>query len=504
MQPMDSLLLTSQFEDVRDIYPLLFDFSDDRNKILSNNFNKYGCSKVPRHNYINFSSSTASNITWSQYEYVYSFLKSTSFNTQTYQDNWQLLRDQIRASLGLSDSVDIAFGASGTDLEYLATLYGCASNKPLVTYSTLPDETGSGCLNAASGKHFSANDNFGFPVNHDEFLKGFEKFTIKCIPIFLDDEHISIENQLLSDIDMYLAKGMHVQIRFIYGSKVGRVFPSIEFIELLESRYNDNLDIIVDCCQFRASFEFINDCVSKHRLVMLSGSKFFEGATFSGIFLIPPSKRDRILRSNCPIPEGIADYFTRNMLPTRMTSFDNILKNSNKDFGLYIRLLTFFFNFSRFASLNKGRIDETVSLFVDVVDSHFIKSFHHHGYQIERYVYTPSGYNHDYRSLLNTVIPFSIVSSDKHISFDEARSIYRMLYSPHLKHTQDDAMKFSIHLAQPIILNGSNNVIFRISLGASLIIELAGMVYSKREQVLVEHINLLCHRLAFILSELQN
>ena len=89
------------------------------------------------------------------------------------------------------------------DLEYLATLYGCASNKPLVTYSTLPDETGSGCLNAASGKHFSANDNFGFPVNHDELLKGFEKFTIKCIPIFLDDEHISIENQLLSDIDMY-------------------------------------------------------------------------------------------------------------------------------------------------------------------------------------------------------------------------------------------------------------------------------------------------------------
>ena len=101
-----------------------------------------------------------------------------------------------------------------------------------------------------------------------------------------------------------------------------------------------------------------------------------------------------------------------------MTSFDNILKNSNKDFGLYIRLLTFFFNFSRFASLNKGRIDETVGLFVDVVDSHFIKSFHHHGYQIERYVYTPSGYNDDYRSLLNTVIPFSIVSSDN-ISFDE-------------------------------------------------------------------------------------
>ena len=76
-------------------------------------------------------------------------------------------------------------------------------------------------------------------------------------------------------------------------------------------------------------------------------------------------------------------------------------------------------------------------------------------------------------------------------------------FSPHLTHTQDD-IEFSIHLAQPIILNGSNNVIFRISLGASLIIELAGMVYSKREQVLVEHISSLRQKLAFILSELLN
>ena len=162
---MDSNELSSQIENIADISRFLFEFSDDRNFLLENGYSKYGCSPEPVNEYLGYSSATASNISWEQAEYLYTHIKGYSFNENEYSSNWQALRDLIRATLGLDDCVDIVFGASGTDLEYISTLFGVASCKPTVSYSTLPDETGSGSFNAVSGKHFSNNNNFGKKVS---------------------------------------------------------------------------------------------------------------------------------------------------------------------------------------------------------------------------------------------------------------------------------------------------------------------------------------------------
>lgn len=472
----------------------LFENSDDRNLLNSKGLNKYGCKTTPFKKEFRYSSATASNVTKAQYDYLNNtFLKKSSFDLQQ-------LRDRIRGMLGLFDEVDIAFGSSGTDIELLATLYGCATNKSVANIVCLLEEVGSGTALAAGGKHFTEISNIGSSVQRNKCIEGFDKFSIKIYTInvggnsFQDFFHA--ENDLLSLIDKLLTENNHVILHQVYGSKLGRVFPSEDVIKLIEKRYAEGVDVVVDACQFRVESNKINSWLQSNRFVLLTGSKFFEGVTFSGIFLAPEKKRDRISKLN-KIPQGLSQYFVRDMLPKRWTNFNGKL-NSGESTGLFLRLESFLFWAEKFSAVNFSRSKKVIYIFKRCVEKCIEDS-------ANIILYSPVSFCED--DFLDTIVSFRIIRNGESLSYDYCKLIYHMLQNPigGNDRVESKYLNYRVCFPQPVLIKSDFEkefVVMRVSLGAKKIIDLSGLVYKEIEENLMAELSICFKKLDWLIVNL--
>ncbi|NLI27166.1 MAG: hypothetical protein GX413_07240 [Acetobacter sp.] len=288
--------------------------------------NRYGCSHRPRPWAITFASTTASSVSergFASAEKARLRMVRACMAGREEEELRRLtieVRQFLAAFYGLPDGERVILAASGTDCELAAlaiSIMGaeeCAVSNVVIA----SDETGSGVLTAAQGRHFADETAHGVAVARGAFLSGFpESSEIADLPLRDASGNVA-EQRTLSErchslIEELIARGRHVLMHRLDVSKTGLLAPDDEAMDDLRTAFPKHVDFVADACQARFAPARVRTLLASETAVMVTGSKFFTGPPFCGALLIPESWYERLQHS--PLPSGLSDYAFRTEWP---------------------------------------------------------------------------------------------------------------------------------------------------------------------------------------------
>jgi selenocysteine lyase/cysteine desulfurase len=261
--------------------------------------NKYGCPPFPAPTFAAFGSSTASTISTDAFaaaERLRVRLAGAATDepaAATYARELQRMRDELRAVCGLDRGVDIVFGASGTDLHLVAAqMLRAAGEAPPLVVMVEASETGSGVPAALAGRYFSAVAPLGDTlVEGTPALAGLAE--IIAVPTREADGALRHRETIDAEVRAIVAAaatlGRRILVTMVDVSKTGIVAPSPACAVALRRQWPDQVQVLVDACQFRLAPATLNAYLGADCVVAVTGSKFVTGPAFSGALLIPES-----------------------------------------------------------------------------------------------------------------------------------------------------------------------------------------------------------------------
>eukprot|EP00290_Baffinella_frigidus_P025015 CAMPEP_0180252838 /NCGR_PEP_ID=MMETSP0987-20121128/39262_1 /TAXON_ID=697907 /ORGANISM="non described non described, Strain CCMP2293" /LENGTH=417 /DNA_ID=CAMNT_0022221629 /DNA_START=131 /DNA_END=1384 /DNA_ORIENTATION=- len=117
-------------------------------------------------------------------------------------------------------------------------------------------------------------------------------------------------------------------VHCVHGSKTGIVepFPDTNFGKMVATR---DAFIVVDACQGRFTNKWLQNYIREGAMVLITGSKFFRGAPFSGAVLVPGELIERLARTEVDMPEGLAKFITQNEVPAALPNWRETLSKQN-------------------------------------------------------------------------------------------------------------------------------------------------------------------------------
>ncbi len=335
--------------------------------------NSYGCAPEPIRA-ISYSSSTASSISAAAYAHAHAVhhqlrlaVVAGESEDAAYTRFLRNARTRIRQVYGLAADVDIAFGASGTDLEYLALAFALQSGQPVTNIVVEVDEVGSGCLFSQAGQYFAGRTALGLDVEKGAHLAGFggDAISVETLktrtengPVRSDDDYAAM---LLDAARRVIDTGGRPLVHVIHRSKTGIVTPSLSAIDKLLAAHGGAVDLVVDACQGRISPDTIEAYLSRGASIFLTGSKFIGGPPFSAWALVPPALSAR-MKSGATPPAGLAHFFARGDMPTGWSDTDGLLP-ALTNFGLLLRLEAGLFELERLLTMPMERVDAVIAAF---------------------------------------------------------------------------------------------------------------------------------------------
>ncbi len=463
--------------------------------------NSYGCAPEPIRA-IAYSSSTASAISAAAFAHAHTVhhqLRRAAQAGETAEALYTRFLRQARARLrtlyGLDDGIDIAFGASGTDLEYLALAVARQSGQPVTNLVVEVDEVGSGCLYSQAGHYFAARTALGRDVDKGSYLDGFsaENVTVRTLktrseagPVLDETAYGALLEAAVSEA---LAHGRRPLVHIIHRSKTGIISPGLPVIDALLAHHGSAIDLVVDACQARLSPLAVQAYLARGAMIFLTGSKFIGGPPFSAWALVPPVLAQRMRSGPLAVP-GLADFFARGDMPVKWAACDGRL-GRHVNFGLLLRLEAALFELQRLMALPQDRVDGVIAAFGAAMrgldDAMPFRL-------IEGAADDPSAGDHLATSAalpqpLDRKMLFVIALTLPHpahggpLSFEEARGVYRFLYTDmaHAVAQAHDQLAAAeiIHLGQPVkCLKSSNGAwapTLRLSLSAPQIFDMVGL-----------------------------
>lgn len=178
------------------------------------------------------------------------------------------LRERLLAYCGFQAEhrPAVLMAPSGTDLFMLAAHL----RQPQCTVLIDPTETGSGVPLALLGPRQGAPHSVA--VRHaDGGLRDAAE---------VDAEYAAIVNAAAG-------RGERVLLVLTDVSKTALIAPGIACVMALRARWPDQLDVLVDACQFRIDPATARAYLAQGFMLALTGSKFIGGPTFSGALLLP-------------------------------------------------------------------------------------------------------------------------------------------------------------------------------------------------------------------------
>lgn len=217
---------------------------------------------------------------------------------------------------------------SGSDAEMLPTFAALARHpsffidghdEPLVTNIVIASgEVGSGTALAAGLKHFSSLVPSGNSVESGASIVGIADNLVDVVELKIrSDLGDLIRADLLEDhIASILQKvieqeGQMGVLHMVHACKTGFGAPRENFVRAMKNRYKDKLVVVVDAAQLRMDESVVERWLDQNFWVLLTGSKFLGGPSFSAALLIPED--EAVLLAQVPvekIPVGLGDYFT--------------------------------------------------------------------------------------------------------------------------------------------------------------------------------------------------
>jgi hypothetical protein len=316
--------------------------------------NKYGCSTVPRPAAITFSSCTASStsdIGYRSAERTRERLFAAMCSGQSFHDACSELiegtRQQVGAVLGLDrlPGAEVVLAASGTDCELFALHAALQGHgRDLESIVIGPDEIGGGSLPAASGCHFDAIAPLTRAVPVGTPVEGLAVDRLKVETLPLRDRLgtpvpiAEVDRAVSRMAHDAVGRGARVLVHLVDSSKTGMRAPSMGAVRRLQDELGDELTVLIDAAQMRTRTEQLLECVAAGAMVMISGSKFFTGAPFSGALVVPPYLAARLDRANA-LPNGLGAYLSRLEVPPRWVHLRDRLP-ATPNIGLLMRWRT--------------------------------------------------------------------------------------------------------------------------------------------------------------------
>ncbi|MVZ98562.1 hypothetical protein EUU23_12740 [Sphingorhabdus sp. IMCC26285] len=462
--------------------------------------NSYGCAPEPVRA-ISYSSSTASSISAPAYAHAHAVhhqLRLAVANGESedaaYTRFLRNARGRIRRVYSLAADVDVAFGASGTDLEYLALAIALQSGQRVTNVVVEVDEVGSGCLFSQAGQYFAARTALGLDVVKGAHLPGFDADLISVEtlktrtddgPVRQDDEYAQMLLKAASEI---IAKGKRPLVHIIHRSKTGIVTPSLSAIDKLISVHGDAVDLVVDACQGRISPDTIQAYLARGASIFMTGSKFIGGPPFSAWALIPARLSAR-MKSGSIAPAGLAHFFARGDMPTGWIDTDHLLP-MRTNFGLLLRLEAGLFELERLLTMPMDRVDAVILAFgkamrtlADTMPFRLIEGAANDPAAGDHQNGSSPIHPLDRKMLYVIELTDPLATTGQSLSVEQAREVYRGLYT-------DMTDRFSLprecliaseicHLGQPVKCLKDNigewAPTLRLSLSAPQVFEMIGL-----------------------------
>ncbi|MEL7197251.1 MAG: hypothetical protein AAGL10_02960 [Pseudomonadota bacterium] len=452
--------------------------------------NSYGCSPKPTCT-LGYSSSTASFIGAGAFAHVTSLHHQLLEAVETcdpyavYERYLTRTAQRLQACYALPDTADIVFGPSGTDLEYIALACSLQANDKVCNIVVEVDEVGSGCQHSQAGRYFAPRTALGLDVVKGEPLPGFaaDSIRVETIPMRSDTGAVMDEEAhadlLDAAIQQSLAAGERPLLHVVHRSKTGLVLPSWPVLERLFATHGDKLDIVVDACQGRISPAMIARYLDLDASLLLTGSKFIGGPPFSAFAILSPGVSKR-MRAATELPSGLSGFFSRAELSHTWLAAQALDPVPN--FGLLLRMEAGLYELERVLSLDPERVGAVISALARVMQTlDDDLPFELHSCATSGSLPVETGHPLDSQSLFVIAFKDELLESCP-IDFDDARMIYRMLYSD-LSDRFDTAQEKLVaadicHLGQPVrcLRHGQGwRPTLRISLSAGQISDLTGL-----------------------------
>jgi len=290
-------MLFSELSDSEISHLLTLD-ADERSIVLENGFTKYGTSPFPIEVF-HFGSCTGSSTILSSLQMLREHFGSYSMETirsiEFQQKYWEEIRNRLFAVLDISnEEANIVFTPSGTDAEtMICEIMLHHSNKPLTNIVIAPLEVGSGTVLAAGGLRFSSITpdgnigEIGSPINERVSKNvGVIRFSLRDVDGGLSNVE-TMPTRILNEIDSAHESNRYVILHMVAGTKTGVHAPETVFLNEIEESQMGDIIIVVDAAQGRFSRTGFREMISRGRIVILTGSKFFGGPPFSGAIFVP-------------------------------------------------------------------------------------------------------------------------------------------------------------------------------------------------------------------------
>jgi selenocysteine lyase/cysteine desulfurase len=300
--------------------------------------NQYGCGPVPAPETWNFASSTASSISERAYaraELARQELTRTAIVAgveEAFDARIEGMREELKAHLQLSASeVDVVFSPSGTDSQLHALFLAQALlGSKLTTIVVGSDQTGSGTLYTARGRHFAGQTASGRPVCKDTRIAGLSAESV-ALPLLGG----AGDAVVLDAVEAAVANGASVLLQIMDSSKLGWRAPGEACLAEIARRWPGKVLVVVDACQMRLGRRRMRTYLDRGYMVLITGSKYFGGPPFSGALLVP-SRLSRPLERGGEIARGVLDYAGRSDWPGRWADLRSRFE-SRPNFGQWLR-----------------------------------------------------------------------------------------------------------------------------------------------------------------------
>ncbi|TRW93006.1 hypothetical protein [Candidatus Methylobacter oryzae] len=319
--------------------------------------NKYGCQPLPDPQLLSFSSSTASIISAEGFDAANRLRQTlltaiaTSSHAAVYSREMQRIRREWLQLCGLSDlsGLELVFCSSGTDLHAVAAQY-TASEAPVPPLLIMVEanETGSGVAAALTGTENNAVE-------------------VEQVSIRLNDGMPRPPAEIDAEIENLAAKAAASNRRMLLilvdQSKTGLIAPSPACAMALHRRYPNNIEVLVDACQFRIATSTLRAYLEQGFMVALTGSKFLNGPSFSATLLLPPNAAKRLQQR--ALPRGLLPRSFRADWPDAWRGAEQLTHAAN--FGLLLRCEVALTELRRFRAVPEPAIVEFIHTFAEAV-----------------------------------------------------------------------------------------------------------------------------------------
>jgi len=400
--------------------------------------NRYGCLARPDPGLIAFGSSTGSTVSERGYAAAQALhrrmLDSESGVSESalYQSELERIRLELGRLCGFSAHSEVAtiFAASGTDLHLICAQLLASDDpntQPLHIIMMDASETGSGVAPAVRGQHFSGHAALGGKVSAFDAMRGARAVSVSSIGLRSADgkkralAEIDAETRAL--VDDAIAQQQRVLLIMIDVSKTGLIAPSPQFVAELRQRCPNQVDVLVDACQFRIANTTLNAYLNLGCMVALTGSKFLTGPVFSAMLQIPASLAARL--SHNTLPAALADYSARAEWPSHWQAASTLTDAAN--WGLLLRLEAALAELRAFRALPEQQISAFLEQFAQAVQNAIQRSSHFELMAESRLNRSPICTTRSWDQI-PTIFPFLLLHGPgRPLSREQTRQIYQQL-----------------------------------------------------------------------------